>query len=187
MKQIVAVWTHESTAIEGNTLTLGETTQILELGLTINGNPLKDHQEVYGHARAIDLIRQLDDGSALDEERLFEFHRAIVPQSPVDALSPIGEWKRDYNGTAGVVRKRTKYLEYSPPADVPGLMEKWLRKFNRVREKAATESAAIDAYTWAHMVFIRIHPFFDGNGRLARLLANLPVLHGGWPPILISP
>jgi len=56
MKQIVAVWTHDSTAIEGNTLTLGETSQVLELGLTISGKPLKDHQEVYGHARYIEIL-----------------------------------------------------------------------------------------------------------------------------------
>ena len=56
LKRLSAEWTHESTAIEGNTLTLGETHKVLELGLTIGGKPLRDHQEVYGHARAIDLI-----------------------------------------------------------------------------------------------------------------------------------
>jgi Fic family protein len=186
IRQIVAVWTHDSTAIEGNTLTLGETTQVLELGLTISGKPLKDHEEVYGHARAIELIRQLDDGQALDEERLFDLHRAVIPQSATDALNPIGDWKRDHNGTAGAVGRKTKYLEYSPPADVPVLMRRWLRKFNALQAKAQSEEDTIDAYTWAHMVFVRIHPFFDGNGRLARLLANLPALSGGWPPVLIS-
>ena len=56
LKQIAAVWTHDSTAIEGNTLTLGETVKILELGLTIHGKSLREHQEVYGHAQAIELI-----------------------------------------------------------------------------------------------------------------------------------
>ncbi len=50
------LWTHTSTAIEGNTLTLGETAFVLEEGLTISGKPLKYHEEVVGHARAIDLI-----------------------------------------------------------------------------------------------------------------------------------
>jgi Fic family protein len=35
------------------------------------------------------------------------------------------------------------------------------------------------------MIFVRIHPFFDGNGRLARLIANLPVLRGGFPPVVV--
>jgi Fic family protein len=56
LKQLRNLWTHTSTAIEGNTLTLGETAFVLEEGLTISGKPLKDQQEVVGHARAIDLI-----------------------------------------------------------------------------------------------------------------------------------
>ena len=41
------------------------------------------------------------------------------------------------------------------------------------------------AYLFAHVSFVRIHPFFDGNGRIARLLANLPVLCAGFPPIVV--
>lgn len=186
MKQIVAVWTHDSTAIEGNTLTLGETSQVLELGLTISGKPLKDHQEVYGHARAIDLIRRMDEEAELDQSALFDLHRAVMPDSAVDAMNPIGEWKQDYNGVTGVVRGRTKYFEYSPPADVPSLMQEWLEEFNRLRNADLSQDEAIDAYARTHLVFVRIHPFFDGNGRMARLLANLPALGAGWPPVLIS-
>ena len=54
--QLRDLWTHTSTAIEGNTLTLGETKFVIEEGLTVSGKPLKDHHEVVGHARAIDLI-----------------------------------------------------------------------------------------------------------------------------------
>ncbi len=52
LRQVRDLWTHSSTAIEGNTLTLGETKFVLEEGLTISGKPLKDHQEVVGQARA---------------------------------------------------------------------------------------------------------------------------------------
>lgn len=48
-----------------------------------------------------------------------------------------------------------------------------------------SRSEALEAYIRAHMAFVRIHPFFDGNGRLARLVANLPVLFAGYPPIVI--
>ncbi len=54
--QVRDLWTHGSTALEGNTLTLGETKFVIEEGLTVGGKPLKDHQEVVGHARAIELI-----------------------------------------------------------------------------------------------------------------------------------
>ena len=59
LAQLRNLWTHTSAAIEGNTLTLGETAFVLEEGLTISGKPLKDHEEVVGHARAIDLVYDL--------------------------------------------------------------------------------------------------------------------------------
>ena len=78
LAQLRNLWTHTSTAIEGNTLTLGETAFVLEEGLTISGKPLKDHKEVVGHARAIvliyDLIRRESD---LTEKDLFDLHNAV--------------------------------------------------------------------------------------------------------------
>ena len=56
LSQIRELWTHTSTALEGNTLTLGETKFVIEEGLTVSGKPLQDHQEVMGDARAIELI-----------------------------------------------------------------------------------------------------------------------------------
>ena len=56
LAQLRDLWTHHSTAVEGNTLTLGDTHFVLEQGLTISGKPIKDHQEVIGHARAIDIL-----------------------------------------------------------------------------------------------------------------------------------
>jgi hypothetical protein len=183
LKRLAAEWTHESTAIEGNTLTLGETVKILELGLTIGGKPLRDHQEVYGHARAIDLIYKMV-GRALTREDLFALHRAVMPLSAVDSLNPVGDWKKDFNGTTGVVDGKSVYMEYAAQADVPRLMERWLTDFNKTRP-IQCPIQAMAAYVRTHIVFVRIHPFFDGNGRMARLIANLPVLAAGFPPILV--
>jgi hypothetical protein len=183
LKRLAAEWTHESTAIEGNTLTLGETVKILELGLTIGGKPLRDHQEVYGHARAIDLIYEMV-GRALTCEDLFALHRAVMPLSAVDSLNPVGDWKNDFNGTTGVVDGKSVYMEYAAPADVPRLMDCWLIDFNKTRPMNRP-AQAVAAYVRTHLVFGRIHPFFDGNGRMARLIANLPVLAAGFPPILV--
>lgn len=183
LKRLAAEWTHESTAIEGNTLTLGETHKVLELGLTIGGKPLRDHQEVYGHARAIDLIYEMV-GRPITREDLFALHRAVMPLSAVDVLNPVGDWKKDFNGTTGVVDGKSVYMEYAAPADVPGLMDRWLADFNKTR-RLERPAQAVAASVRAHQIFVRIHPFFDGNGRMARLLANLPLLAAGFPPILI--
>jgi Fic family protein len=185
LKRMAAEWTHDSTAIEGNTLTLGETVKVLEFGLTISGKPLKDHQEVYGHARAIELIYKLISKPDVDETDLFDLHRAVMQQVAMDALNPVGDWKRDYNGTTGVVDGKSVYMEYPAPALIPSLMARWLDDFNAMAPCADRPDRAISAYVRAHMIFVRIHPFFDGNGRLARLIANLPVLRGGFPPVVV--
>ena len=64
-------------------------------------------------------------------------------------------------------------------------MTAWIREFNSLFDAGADEEAVLDAYLRAHVSFVRIHPFFDGNGRLARLLSNLPVLYAGRVPIVI--
>jgi fido (protein-threonine AMPylation protein) len=185
VKQIAAVWTHDSTAIEGNTLTLGETVKVLELGLTISGKPLRDHQEVYGHARAIELVYGMIRQARISKDDLFALHRAVMDKSAMDVLNPVGDWKQEFNGTTGVVNGQSVYMEYASPLDVPPLMDRWLKEFNKNLDAASSPKKAVARYVWTHMSFVRIHPFFDGNGRVARLLANLPVLRGGYPPIVV--
>ncbi len=186
IRQFTALWTHESTAIEGNTLTLGETMKVLELGLTIGGKPLKDHEEVYGHAKAITLIYDLLKVGKVTEANLFDLHRCVMQKCPIDAQRPVGNWKRDYNGTTGIRDGKPVYMEYATPTDTPALMVRWLKEFNRKLDSASSPLKAINVYAWVHLTFVRIHPFFDGNGRIARLIANLPLLRGGFPPLLIS-
>ena len=59
------------------------------------------------------------------------------------------------------------------------------RGYNASLGEARQPAAAIGAFVRAHLGFVRIHPFFDGNGRVARLVANIPVLRAGYPPITI--
>ncbi len=186
IKRITALWTYDSTAIEGNTLTLGETIKVLELGLTISGKPLKDHEEVYGHAKAVELIYDLIKMNKITCANLFDLHRCVMQKSAIDALRPVGGWKKEYNGTTGVRAGKPVYIEYASPADTPVLMTRWLKEFNRKLDSAESPAKAINVYAWVHLSFVRIHPFFDGNGRLARLLANLPLLRCAHPPLLIS-
>lgn len=65
------------------------------------------------------------------------------------------------------------------------LMQLWLKEFNAQNE-LINEQQAIHAYTRLHLAFTSIHPFFDGNGRMARLLANIPLLKNGFLPIVVN-
>lgn len=188
LTQLRNLWTHTSTAIEGNTLTLGETAFVLEEGLTISGKPLKDHEEVVGHARAIDLLyERLADKKPLTEQWLFALHRAVQTDVVIDVYKPVGGWKREPNSTVAVVGEKQVIFEYAPPADVPSLMENWFALYRELEQSLQPDDRkqALSAYVKLHVSFVLIHPFFDGNGRMARLLANIPVLKSGLPPIVI--
>jgi len=76
LNQLRDLWTHTSTALEGNILSLGDTHFILEEGLTISGKPIKDHQEVIGHARAIELLYQCLN-EPLSESIVTSLHQAV--------------------------------------------------------------------------------------------------------------
>ncbi len=185
MKQLKAVWTHDSTAIEGNTLTLGDTMAVLEYGLTVKGKPLKDHQDVVAHAKGVDFVQSIIDKGRVEEEDIFTLHRIVVAEPTNDIYQPVGAWKREDNGTYGVEGGKSVYMAYASAADTPVLMCNWRRFFNGLIDSSSDESAALEAYLAAHVSFVRIHPFFDGNGRVARLLANMPVLYAGFPPIVV--
>ncbi|MCP4682288.1 MAG: Fic family protein [Desulfobacterales bacterium] len=187
--QLRNLWTHTSTAIEGNTLTLGETAFVLEEGLTISGKPLKDHEEVVGHARAIDLVYDLVQNKTLFKEKeLFALHKAVQTNIIVDVYKPVGGWKKEPNSTVAVVGEKQVVFEYGRPGDIPLLMENWFELYREMDQslKPNDRQQALKAYVKLHVAFVRIHPFFDGNGRLARLIANVPVLKSGLPPIIIS-
>lgn len=185
LKALKAIWTHDSTAIEGNTLSLGDTMILLEYGLTVKGKPLKEQQDVVAHGRAVDKIRELADRGRITEQDVLDLHRLTVVQDVADIYKPIGAWKREDNGTYGAVGGKSVYMPYAAADEVPELMKRWTVDFNRLFDASASEADALAAFVRAHTSFVRIHPFFDGNGRLARLLANLPVLFAGFPPVVV--
>ena len=188
LAQLRDLWTHTSTALEGNTLTLGETAFVLAEGLTVSGKPLKDHQEVVGHARAIELLYGLLGRlEPITEDDLFLLHRAVQTSIVTDIYQPVGAWKRQPNGTNALTTEgKQTFIDYASPADVPIMMKDWLTILNSVLSISLNESDALTAYADLHQAFVRIHPYADGNGRMARLVANLPVLKSGFPPVLID-
>ncbi len=105
----------------------------------------------------------------------------------LDILKPCGAWKREPNGTYAVTADgRQTFIEYAAPEDVPVLMHAWRAELRRLSRGDLSETESIDAYARLHLGFVHIHPFWDGNGRLARLLANLPVLRSGHLPVVID-
>ena len=185
LAQIRDLWTHTSTALEGNTLTLGDTHFVLQEGLTISGKPIKDHQEVIGHARAIDLLyRCLNE--PLTESIVFELHKAVQTEHVADIYKPNGAWKIEPNGTHMVAADgRQVFIDYAMPASVPVLMSEIIEFTNAAIVDNVSAVTAHEHYAKIHMGIVHVHPFWDGNGRIARLLANIPLLKAGLPPLTI--
>lgn len=186
--QIRDVWTHSSSALEGNTFTLSDTAILLEQGLTISGKPIKEHQEILGHARAIELIYQfIDQEQPIDKPFICELHKAVQTEQVLDIYKPMGDWKVEPNGTNAVdENEHPVYIEYAHPVDVDKLMKVFMEEMNQLKPQNITLENAPSIYAKLHIGFVHIHPFWDGNGRLARLLANIPLLKAGLPPLMID-
>jgi Fic family protein len=166
--------TYTSNAIEGNTLSPVETTLVIEKGVTISGKPLKDHLEALDHYDAIRYVRELArEKTPLTESDVRNLHRLVVQRSRPDIAGR-------YADLARYVRTDTGRYDFASPAEIPPLMgdfAKWLG--------AAPDTP--DAAFTAHRRLVDIHPFNDGNGRTARLLMNLVLIRGGYPPIAVRP
>lgn len=128
---------------------------------------------------------RLLDEPEFDEGHVFMLHRALLPERLADIDHPAGAWKREPNyGTYIGPDGRQAWREFPGSGVVPLLMQQWLSRLNESPEDMpAPDAARADAER--QLEFVTIHPFVDGNGRLARLLANIPVLRSGHPPIVI--
>jgi Fic family protein len=186
LEQLRVLWTHTSTALEGNALSLGETAFVLREGLTISGKSLKDHRDIEGHARAVDALYSLIIKDEITTADLFDLHRLVMTDQVLDVYKPVGDWKKENNSTNITVHDRQRMIEYSNHWEVPGLMKRWLILLNAALHSSKDQHDVLNSYAGLHLSFVGIHPFWDGNGRVARLIANLPSLKVGYPPIMIA-
>ena len=168
--------TYASNALEGNTLTESETKVVLEDGVTIGGKPLKDHLDAIGHGRAFDWMWGLAKGGEISEENVKKLHVLCFQPSEGEQA---GEYRR-----VNVVITGSQHNDRLPRhEEVPSLMKEWAVSLPEKRKKLHPVQYAAQL----HQEFIVIHPFADGNGRVARLLLNHALISQGYPPVIISP
>ena len=193
MQKLRLEWNYHSNAIEGNKLTYGETYSFLMYGLTAKGKPFKDHLDIKGHNEAINFLTSLvKDDRDLTEGDIRDLHKIILVEPYQSAAQTpdgqettktisIGEYKKLPNH----VKTLTGEIHYyATPEEVPIKMYEWVQWYNQARHNKKIHPSVLAAFV--HHRFVAIHPFDDGNGRLARILMNLILMKNGYPPAIIK-
>lgn len=164
-------FTYDTQRIEGSKLTLKETANLLEKGMTPASKPIRDVKEAEAHAKLFKEV--MEHKKKLTLPVTLQWHKKLFQET-----------KPDF---AGIVRNHGVLIsgsEFTPPSpvEIGPLLEDFFKWYNENREKMHTvELAAL-----VHLKFVTIHPFADGNGRISRLLMNF-VLHRYDYPLLNIP
>jgi Fic family protein len=172
---------YNSNAIEGSTLDVGETRLVVEQGLTISGKPLKDQAEAKNLSAALDLLESLAQNTEIPitERDIRQIHYLVLADINSDNAGKYRNVPVEISGS-----------EFKPPnpEQIAGEMHDfstWLQKASLPGEIFQQDEAILVASA-AHTWFVTIHPFIDGNGRVARLLMNLLFMRYGFPIAVIT-
>lgn len=164
-------YSHNSTAIEGNTLTLMETKLVIEDKISVGGKDMREIYEVVNHNKAYSYIKKcIADKKPLDENIIKEIHYILMENIMV----------------GGIYRNVDVYIsgsQHTPPN--PSEMYNQIKNFY-IDLQAENKEEKIEFAAWTHAEFVKIHPFVDGNGRTSRLIMNYQLMANGYLPISIS-
>jgi Fic family protein len=163
--------TYNSNGIEGNSLTLKETYLVISEGITVKNKPLKDHLEAKDHYEALEFIMELVEHKkpqTVSERLIRTLHQIVVKDTEKD-------WAGRYRNSNVIIAG----AKHKPPdaIAVPLKMDELIQWFGENEKKLHT----IELAALVHHKFVNIHPFFDGNGRVGRLLMNVILLRQGYP------
>ena len=164
-------FTHNSTAIEGNTLTLVETKVLLEDGVSVGGKELREIYEVVNHKKAYDYVKKcIAQNKSLTEDIVKDLHM-ILTENII---------------AGGIYRNQEVRISgagFTPPAGNEMYIQ--IKAFyEEVDNKAGLNP--IELVAWTHAEFVRIHPFIDGNGRTSRLLMNYQLMLHDFLPVSVD-
>lgn len=168
-----------STRIEGSRLSDREVEQLLA-NLEIRSFSTRDEQEVAGYAGVMELIFRAWPDIAPTENHIRQLHRDLLIHSNKDHWHR-GKYKTASNSVAAFDesgRQIGVVFETATPFDTPALMGELLQWLNDALETGALHPLLV--ITLFVVVFLEIHPFQDGNGRLSRVLTTLLLLKTGY-------
>ncbi len=169
-----SLFTYDSNAIEGNSLTLQETSFLLFEKIVPKSKSLREINEILNHKTAFDMM--LNYKGDINKKFICELHRIITQNTLREELT----------GQVGKYRDVQVYIRGrnwipSKPQEVPKEMGTLLSWYTRNKKKLHPLIIA----TYFHVAFETIHPFVDGNGRTGRILMNFILHKNNYPMINI--
>ena len=164
-------YANNSTAIEGNTLTLIETKVLLEDKISVGKKSLREIYEVVNHNKAFSYVKNcIAEDKPLDENIVKDIHSILMENILVGGI---------YRN----VEVRITGAKHKPP--VPSEMYHQIKDFfSNLNFKS--DLNPIELASWTHAEFVKIHPFVDGNGRTSRLIMNYQLMKHGFLPVSVN-
>ena len=168
-----------STRIEGSRLSDRDVERLLS-NLQIQKFSTRDEQEVAGYAKVMEMVFTSWQDVALTENHIKQLHRDLLVHSEKDAWHR-GSYKTSTNSVVAFDEDGKQLgvvFETATPFDTPRLMTELVNWF--IRERSAGHVHPLLLISLWVVVFLEIHPFQDGNGRLSRVLTTLLLLQAGY-------
>lgn len=181
-------WNYYSNSMEGNTLTKEETRSVMVGNITVEGKPISDVMEMRGHDNIISEIIKIGKGEIrLSEKRIKDIHKGIMHEEDETKKDKIGKWKTKSNY---IINYKGEHFDFLPPSEVPEKIHTLLDKTNAaidaINNNKKNAPHPLDVALQFHLDYVLIHPFYDGNGRTARILTNLLLISFGYPPFWVK-
>ena len=168
-----------STRIEGSKLSDREVEKLLS-NLEIKSFETRDEQEVAGYAELMDLVFSSWEDIPLNENHVKQLHQTLLRHSEKDERHR-GQYKTHSNSVAAFDENGTQIgivFETATPFDTPRLMAELIAWVAQERDKGHLHPLLIISIFV--VVFLEIHPFQDGNGRISRVLTTLLLIQAGY-------
>ena len=192
-RKFMLEFNYNSNHIEGNTLTYGQTELLLLFGKVVDAANMKDLEDMKASNVGLHMMQeQAVSEYPLTESFIRQLHQTILREDYTVYRQLPGGQQTSYVVHAGVYKTRPNSVitrtgdrfEYASPEETPALMTdlvEWYREEEQKGELTLAELCAL-----FHYRYIRIHPFEDGNGRIARLLVNFILTRHHYPMIVVK-
>ncbi len=184
---------YNSNHIEGNTLTYGQTELLLLFGKVVDAANMKDLEDMKASNVGLNMMQeQAASEYPLTETFIRQLHQTILREDYTVYRQLPGGQQTSYVVHAGIYKTRPNSVitrsgerfEYASPEETPALMTDLVSWYQEEEQKGELTLAELCALF--HYRYIRIHPFEDGNGRIARLLVNFILTRHHYPMIVVK-